>query len=99
MTPSLETRELTIRFGGHVAVDHVSCAFRPGELDEPLRRFIAECWSRMTRKPGSPQFSKGANGTVWLASMPLIGTYATEGRLAGGCELYRLLPVIRRPRG
>jgi branched-chain amino acid transport system ATP-binding protein len=32
MTPSLETRRLTIRFGGHVAVDHVSCAFRPGEL-------------------------------------------------------------------
>ena len=32
MTPSLETRELTIRFGGHVAVDHVSCAFEPGEL-------------------------------------------------------------------
>jgi len=28
----LETRELTIRFGGHVAVDHVSCAFQPGTL-------------------------------------------------------------------
>jgi branched-chain amino acid transport system ATP-binding protein len=28
----LETRDLTIRFGGHVAVDHVSCAFRPGTL-------------------------------------------------------------------
>ena len=28
----LETRELTIRFGGHVAVDGVSCLFRPGEL-------------------------------------------------------------------
>ena len=28
----LETRNLTIRFGGHVAVDHVSCAFRPGTL-------------------------------------------------------------------
>jgi branched-chain amino acid transport system ATP-binding protein len=28
----LETRELTIRFGGHVAVDKVSCAFRPGTL-------------------------------------------------------------------
>ena len=25
----LETRDLTIRFGGHVAVDAVSCAFRP----------------------------------------------------------------------
>ena len=32
MSVSLETRDLTIRFGGHVAVDHVSCAFSPGEL-------------------------------------------------------------------
>jgi branched-chain amino acid transport system ATP-binding protein len=30
--PVLETRELTIRFGGHVAVNAVSCAFRPGTL-------------------------------------------------------------------
>src|ERR1051325_5661950 len=29
---ALETRGLTIRFGGHVAVDSVSCTFRPGEL-------------------------------------------------------------------
>ncbi len=28
----LETRNLTIRFGGHVAVDHVSCRFAPGTL-------------------------------------------------------------------
>jgi branched-chain amino acid transport system ATP-binding protein len=28
----LETRDLTIRFGGHVAVDAVSCAFHPGTL-------------------------------------------------------------------
>ncbi len=28
----LETRDLTIRFGGHVAVDHVSCAFAAGTL-------------------------------------------------------------------
>jgi branched-chain amino acid transport system ATP-binding protein len=28
----LETRELTVRFGGHVAVDHVSCRFEPGTL-------------------------------------------------------------------
>ena len=32
MTPTLETRALTIRFGGHVAVDAVTCAFHPGEL-------------------------------------------------------------------
>jgi branched-chain amino acid transport system ATP-binding protein len=28
----LETSNLTIRFGGHVAVGHVSCAFAPGTL-------------------------------------------------------------------
>jgi branched-chain amino acid transport system ATP-binding protein len=27
--PSLITRDLTIRFGGHVAVNAVSCAFTP----------------------------------------------------------------------
>ncbi len=30
--PVLETRDLTIRFGGHVAVDAVSCRFDPGTL-------------------------------------------------------------------
>ncbi len=30
--PALETRELTMRFGGHVAVDAVSCAFQRGTL-------------------------------------------------------------------
>ena len=28
----LETQALTIRFGGHVAVDSVSCGFAPGTL-------------------------------------------------------------------
>lgn len=33
MIPNLlETENLTVRFGGHVAVDAVSCAFRAGEL-------------------------------------------------------------------
>ncbi|MGH1368020.1 MAG: ABC transporter ATP-binding protein [Maritimibacter sp.] len=30
--PSLITRDLTIQFGGHTAVDSVSCDFRPGEV-------------------------------------------------------------------
>jgi branched-chain amino acid transport system ATP-binding protein len=30
--PVLETRDLSIRFGGHVAVNRVSCAFAPGSL-------------------------------------------------------------------
>jgi len=32
MTFTLETQGLTIRFGGHVAVDHVSCGFAAGTL-------------------------------------------------------------------
>jgi branched-chain amino acid transport system ATP-binding protein len=31
-SPALETRGLTVRFGGHVAVDDVSCQFSPGTL-------------------------------------------------------------------
>ncbi len=31
-TPILSTEDLTVRFGGHVAVDAVTCAFYPGEL-------------------------------------------------------------------
>jgi len=30
--PALQTEDLTIRFGGHVAVNAVSCAFHPGTL-------------------------------------------------------------------
>lgn len=30
--PVLETQDLTIRFGGHVAVNKVTCAFQPGTL-------------------------------------------------------------------
>ncbi|TDK46814.1 ABC transporter ATP-binding protein [Antarcticimicrobium luteum] len=30
--PILETQDLTVRFGGHVAVDAVSCGFQAGEL-------------------------------------------------------------------
>ncbi len=32
MTPSLRTENLTIRFGGHAAVNDVTCSFVPGEL-------------------------------------------------------------------
>jgi branched-chain amino acid transport system ATP-binding protein len=32
MAAMLQTQDLTIRFGGHVAVDHVSCAFEAGTL-------------------------------------------------------------------
>jgi branched-chain amino acid transport system ATP-binding protein len=30
--PILETRDLTVRFGGHIAVNAITCAFEPGTL-------------------------------------------------------------------
>ena len=32
MQPSLSTHDLSVRFGGHVAVNAVTCAFTPGQL-------------------------------------------------------------------
>lgn len=31
-SPSIRTENLTVRFGGHAAVNNVTCAFEPGEL-------------------------------------------------------------------
>ena len=42
MPLTLETRDLTIRFGGHVAVNKVSCTFRPGELTDAAK-LVGEC--------------------------------------------------------
>ena len=54
----------------------------------------------MTRKPGPPQIHRVSDGGVfWLASLPRLGTYRVEQLLEGGCELFRLLPVVARPRG
>ena len=36
--PVLETRGLTINFGGHVAVNQVSCAFHAGTLNLAIKR-------------------------------------------------------------
>ena len=72
----------------------------PGNrLDAALRAFVDQCWATMTRKPGKPQFAKSPSGLIWLASMPLVGVYGVDDRLDGGAELYRLRPVMRRPRG
>jgi ABC-type branched-subunit amino acid transport system ATPase component len=73
MTVSLETKDLTIRFGGHVAVDAVSCQFHPGELTAivgpngagkttyfNLRCFLAAPMSRRSARPSAPAAALGA---------------------------------------
>jgi branched-chain amino acid transport system ATP-binding protein len=70
MTASLETKELTIRFGGHVAVDAVSCAFRPGELTAIVgpngagKTTYFNLMSGQLRATGGAVFLNGVNVTV-----------------------------------
>ena len=58
----LETKDLTIRFGGHVAVDHVSCSFAPGTLT-----VYVNCVARFARHFGKSPESLGPDEAVALA--------------------------------
>jgi branched-chain amino acid transport system ATP-binding protein len=61
--PTLETRGLTIRFGGHVAVDAVSCAFQRGTLTAIVGPNGAGKTTYFNLISGQ---LKATAGTVWL---------------------------------
>jgi branched-chain amino acid transport system ATP-binding protein len=61
--PTLETRGLTIRFGGHVAVDAVSCAFERGTLTAIVGPNGAGKTTYFNLISGQ---LKATAGTVWL---------------------------------
>ena len=61
--PTLETRGLTIRFGGHVAVDRVSCAFERGTLTAIVGPNGAGKTTYFNLISGQ---LKATAGTVWL---------------------------------
>ena len=61
--PTLETRDLTIRFGGHVAVDSVSCAFERGTLTAIVGPNGAGKTTYFNLISGQ---LKATAGTVWL---------------------------------
>jgi branched-chain amino acid transport system ATP-binding protein len=61
--PTLETRGLTIRFGGHVAVDVVSCAFQRGTLTAIVGPNGAGKTTYFNLISGQ---LKATAGTVWL---------------------------------
>ena len=61
--PTLETRDLTIRFGGHVAVDAVSCAFERGTLTAIVGPNGAGKTTYFNLISGQ---LKATAGTVWL---------------------------------
>ena len=61
--PTLETRGLTVRFGGHVAVDAVSCAFEQGTLTAIVGPNGAGKTTYFNLISGQ---LKASAGTVWL---------------------------------
>ena len=59
----LEIRELSVRFGGHTAVDNVSCLFRAGTLTAIVGPNGAGKTTLFNRISGQ---IRASTGSVWL---------------------------------
>src|SRR5271154_3232063 len=86
-TPSLETRDLTIRFGGHVAVDSVSCAFHPGELTAIVGPNGAGKTTYFNLMSGQLRATSGA---VFLNGAEITGKSAPQRARAGIGRAFQL---------
>ena len=97
----LETRDLTIRFGGHVAVNAVSCAFAPGTLTAIVGPNGAGKTTYFNLISGQ---LKASAGTVSLDGRPLSGlspsarTHAGLGRAFQLTNLFPHLSVLENVR-
>jgi branched-chain amino acid transport system ATP-binding protein len=99
--PVLETRDLTIRFGGHVAVDGVSCAFAPGTTTAIVGPNGAgkTTWFNLV----SGQLT-ATRGSVWLDGRdvtrlpPSTRTRLGLGRAFQLTQLFPHLPVLENVR-
>ena len=90
----LETRDLTIRFGGHVAVDHVSCAFAPGTLTAIVGPNGAGKTTYFNLISGQLPASEGE---VWLDGMNITALPAplrTRRGLGRAFQLTQLFPSL-----
>ncbi len=97
----LATKDLTIRFGGHVAVDRVSCAFEPGTLTAIVGPNGAGKTTYFNLISGQ---LKPTGGTVHLDGQDLSGlspsarTRAGLGRAFQLTNLFPNLPVLENVR-
>jgi branched-chain amino acid transport system ATP-binding protein len=90
----LETRDLTIRFGGHVAVNGVSCAFAPGTLTAIVGPNGAGKTTYFNLISGQ---LKASAGTVSLDGQPLAGlspSARTRAGLGRAFQLTNLFPNL-----
>lgn len=86
-TPTLETRDLTIRFGGHVAVNAVSCAYHPGTLTAIVGPNGAGKTTYFNLISGQ---LKASAGEVLLRGQPMTGRPASARTRAGLGRAFQL---------
>ena len=92
--PSLVTQDLTVRFGGHVAVDRVSCAFTPGELTAIVGPNGAGKTTYFNLISGQ---IRATSGRVELMGRDITGlspSARTEARLGRAFQLTNLFPRL-----
>ena len=89
----LETRDLTIRFGGHVAVNAVSCSFEPGTLTAIVGPNGAGKTTYFNLISGQ---LKATSGTVSLGGRDLSGLPASEPTRAGLGRAFQLTNLFPR---
>jgi branched-chain amino acid transport system ATP-binding protein len=89
----LATRDLTVRFGGHVAVNGVSCAFEPGTLTAIVGPNGAGKTTYFNLISGQ---LKATAGTVTLGGRDLSGASASERTRAGLGRAFQLTNLFPR---
>ena len=90
----LQTTELTVRFGGHVAVNAVSCVFAPGTLTAIVGPNGAGKTTYFNLISGQ---LKASHGTVQLNGQELSGLAPSKRTLAGlgrAFQLTNLFPTL-----
>ena len=97
----LETKELTVRFGGHVAVNAVSCSFKPGTLTAIVGPNGAGKTTYFNLISGQLKASSGEvflNGASLAGMSPSARTRAGLGRAFQLTNLFPNLTVLENVR-
>ena len=97
----LETRKLSVRFGGHVAVDQVSCVFMPGTLTAIVGPNGAGKTTYFNLISGQLRASEGAvllGGVDITRESAPARTHRGLGRAFQLTQLFPNLPVIENVR-
>jgi len=89
----LQTRDLTIRFGGHVAVNAVTCSFEPGTLTAIVGPNGAGKTTYFNLISGQ---LKASEGTVMLGGRDLSGMSPSQRTRAGLGRAFQLTNLFPR---